>query len=358
MEMIFSNASILAYEEFEITRGYLVVEDGVITEIGEGKAPSKDATDLKRGYVIPSFTNAHVHLGDSIAQDIGAYEPIKKRVGKGGIKFEALEGNVVPGIKASVREMISSGTTAFCDFREGGIEGIREMKQCLREDQEAVVLGRPDGDDIAKVLKNCDGIGISSVRDYSEEELRRISKAVKNTGKILAVHAGEVEDDVEAALKLKPDFLVHLTNAGKNSLSLVFSSKVPVVLCPRANAMLGIGLPKLKEIFENTMIALGTDNVMVNSLNMFREMEFTFKVVRGISRDYKFDGKKILEGATINGRKILGLESNAIQEGNKADFLILRRRKYLYDPILAVLHRLEIQDIRGVVKGSRCIKRF
>jgi cytosine/adenosine deaminase-related metal-dependent hydrolase len=358
MKTVFTNALILVGEELEVTRGYLVVENGIITEIGEGKAPSKDYIDVKGGIVVPSFTNTHVHLGDSIAQDLGAYEPIKKRVGKDGIKFKVLKEDIIPGIKSSIKEMLSSGTTCFCDFREGGIEGIRKLKQCLRGDMEAVILGRPDGEDVTEVLKNCDGIGISSIKDYHEEDLRNISKAVRRAEKILAIHAGEVEDDIEGALSLKPSFLVHLTNASEESLELVFDSKVPVVLCPRANAMLGVGIPKLEEIFENALVSLGTDNVMVNSLNMLREMEFVFKAIRGLSRNHCFDGKTILKAATINGRKILGLKSNAVQEGNEADFLILRNRKYLYDPILAIIHRLEVGDIRALVKGSRCIRKF
>jgi cytosine/adenosine deaminase-related metal-dependent hydrolase len=356
--MIFNNAIILEGEEFEITRGYLVVEDGVITEIGEGKTPKKRAIDVKRGYVVPSFTNAHVHLGDGIAQDIGAYEPIEKRVGKESIKFKILKRNIIPGIKASLKEMISSGTTSFCDFREGGVEGIKKLKGCLTPLHEAVILGRPDGDPIQSVLNESNGIGISSISSYNETELKKISTAVKSSGKLLAIHAGEVRDDLEEALKLEPDFLVHLTNVNEESLELVFSKNLPVVLCPRANAMLGVGIPPIKEILSNTLAAFGTDNVMVNSLNMLREMEFAFKIIRGLSKDYRFNGERILKAATLNGRRVLGLEDNAIKEGAKADFLIFHNRKYIYDPIIAILHRFEIKDIRALVKGSKCIKRY
>lgn len=356
---VFSNATILCGEEFDVVKGYVVVENGVIKEIGEGRAPYRNATDTKRGIIFPAFTNAHVHLGDSIAQDLAAYEHIGRRVGRGGAKFEVLKKREVSkGIRCSLNEMFNLGTTTFCDFREGGMKGIKQLKSALLKNQDAVILGRPDGDDIEEVLKNCDGIGISSVADYSLRELKKISSAVKKSRKLLALHAAEVKDDVSEALRLKPDFLVHATNAGEESLQKIFDSKIPVVLCPRANAMLGVGMPRIKEIFENASVAFGTDNVMVNSLNMFREMEFAFKAARGLSRDYKFDARKILAAATLNGRKIVGLKSNAISEGSEANFIILRRRKYLYDPILAILHRFEASDIRSIVKGSLCIRRY
>ncbi len=357
--MKIKNATILAGDELEPVEGYLTVKDGKIQEIGSGGCPYKNAVDVKRGIVFPSFTNSHVHLMDSVAKDASAYERIDKRVGKGGVKFQILEEKrkgVPAAMRASLREMAAGGTAAFCDFREGGLSGVK-IKPCIKNGPTGIVLGRPDGGDISSVLNECDGIGISSVGDYASRELKDMCAVIRRKKKLLAVHAGEVKDDVKEALKLRPDFLVHLTNAGKDSLDEVYKRKTPVVICPRANAMLGVGLPNIKELFENTTVALGTDNVMVNSPDMFKEVEFTFKVARALSRDYEFDAKAVLKAATVNGREILGLEKNAIEEGNAADFVVIKRKKYLYDPMLAIVHRLVAGDIIGTVGGrSICIK--
>jgi cytosine/adenosine deaminase-related metal-dependent hydrolase len=357
--MIIKNATIIAGDELEPMEGYLKVGDGRIKEIGSGSCPSKNAIDAKKGIIFPSFTNAHVHLMDSVAHDAGVYEKIGKRVGKGGVKFQILEERkkeIPAGIKSSIKEMAAGGTGAYCDFREGGLAGVK-IRPKVKDGPKGIILGRPNGGDISSVLDRCDGIGISSPRDYSKNELKDIKNATRKNKKMLAVHAGEGKDDVAEALKLGPDFLVHLTNAGKASLEAVFKKRVPVVICPRANATLGVGLPKIKALLENTTVALGTDNVMINSTDMFREMEFTFKVARALSRDHRLDARDVLEAATVNGREILGLESNAILEGNPADFVIVKRKKYLYDPILAIIHRLVSGDIRGTVRGrSICIK--
>lgn len=349
--MKLKNATILYGEDFEIVRGYIIIENGEIKEIGEGY--TKGGIDIKGGVIFPSFTNAHIHLGDSIAQDYGTYLPIEERVGKKGIKFRILkhrETNI--GIKKSLREMFEQGTTTICDFRELGIKGIKQIREADIKIHDLVILSRPNGD-LKKIIKESNGIGISSFKDYSEEELWKIAKEVKKQGKLLAFHCSEVEDDVEEVLKFNPDFIVHLTNAKKESLERVFELEIPVVLCPRANAMLGVGIPKLKEIFENTLVALGTDNVMINSTNMFREMEFTFKLIRGMYRDYKFEAIEILKAATINGRKILGLSPNIIEEGREANLIVLKGKKYLYDPVVAIIHRFEVCDIRGVIKREK-----
>lgn len=359
--MKIKNATILVGGELEPVEGYLAVKDGKIQEVGSGSCPYKNAIDVKRGIVFPSFTNAHVHLMDSIAQDASAYEPIDKRVGKGGVKFHILEEKrkeIPAGMRASLREMVTNGTSAFCDFREGGLSGVK-IKPRIKDGPKGIVLGRPNGGDISSILDECDGIGISQVRDYSKKELKDICTATRKKKKILAVHTGELKDDVKEALKLKPDFLVHMTNARRDSLEKVFKKRIPVVICPRANAMLGVGLPKIKELLESATVAIGTDNVMVNSTDMFKEVEFTFKAARALSKDHKIDARTVLKAATVNGREILGLENNAIKEGNVADFVIVKRKKYLYDPVLAIVHRLDSGDIKGVVRGrSICIKTF
>ncbi|MFQ5815597.1 MAG: amidohydrolase family protein [Candidatus Hydrothermarchaeaceae archaeon] len=356
MRRVLKNAVILEGRELEPAKGYLVIEDGVIREIGSGRAPYKNALDLKGGIVSPAFINAHIHLGDSIAPDLGAYMPLLKRVGKGGLKYEALterEVKLKNAIKASLSEMFWSGTTCFCDFREGGSKGVRLLRSLVMH-HGAVILGRPDEDEKPEdVLRLADGIGISGMADYGEDELDAMAMAAKKGGKLLGVHAGELEDDVKRALELKPDFIVHATIASAESLEACAESRTPIVLCARANAMSAVGLPPMDEIFAKTMVAIGTDNVMVNSPNMLREVEFIFKTIRGVKKDHEFDAVEVLKAATFNGRRILGLEDNSLRPGNRADLIIFNRRKYIYDPILAVIHRYEAADIRGVVVGDK-----
>ena len=355
MKRIFGNAVILAGDELEPTHGYLVVEDGVIVEVGEGSPGRRSYIDLKRGIICPSFTNAHTHVGDACGRDAGAYKSISERVGKGGVKFELLrdEGKVKRGMASALEEMLTSGTLAFADFREGGARGVELLKSVAGASPvDATVLGRPDGDDPAEVLEQCHGFGISSVADYADKELLELRRLARRRGKLFAVHCAEVNDDTAEVLKLEPDFVVHLTNAGDAGIEEVFHRKIPAVLCPRANGSFAVGLPRIKEILEGTLVALGTDNSMANSLNMLREMEFAFKLARGMSRDYELDAREILKAATLNGRKLLKLESNAIEDGNLASFIIFRNNNYIYDPVLGIVHRFEISDIKGIVKGD------
>jgi len=359
MKQVFKNAVILEGEELEPIEGYLVIEDGIITEVGSGDIQDKDAFDEKGGIIVPAFTNAHVHLSDSVAQDLGAYEPLLKRIGKGGLKFKAIEEKkteLKEAIGSSLDKMLWSGTTSFCDFREGGSRGVNLLRATVK-DQKAVILGRPKGEKTEDVLNISEGLGISGMADYSEDELKAMADAVKNRGKLLGIHAGELEDDIERALELEPDFIVHATNASPEALEACAESKTPIVLCARANAMTGVGLPPLEDIFSKTTVALGTDNVMINSPNMLREMEFVYKLARGMKKDHTFEASHVLKAATINGRRILGLDDNSIKAGNRANFIIFGGRKYIYDPQVAVIHRYEASDLRGIVIGNNFFRR-
>jgi cytosine/adenosine deaminase-related metal-dependent hydrolase len=344
MKRVFDNAIVLYGEELEEIRGYVVVKDGIIDEVGKGSYFG-EKEDVKGGIISPSFTNTHVHLGDSAGMDLEAYLPIAERVGKKGVKYEAHKrSDAKEAVAAALSSMKKSGTTAFCDFREGGLEGIELIRSV--QNMAARILGRPLGDE--DVFEFCDGLGISSITDYTNEKLERMLQNRK--GKLVGIHAGEARDDVLEALEINPDFVVHLTNAGKVGLGEVFERKIPIVLCPRANASFGVGIADLKSIFNSdNLVALGTDNVMANSPDLLRESEFIWKLYRGLYKDHSFDAKMVLKAATINGRKILGLPNNTIKEGKQADFIVTRPVNFAEDPILALVHRIAANEINEVV---------
>jgi cytosine/adenosine deaminase-related metal-dependent hydrolase len=63
-------------DEFEEMAGYVVIEDGKLKEIGEGQIES-----AVEGVIIPSFVNAHTHIGDSVAKEPD-FMPLENLVGR------------------------------------------------------------------------------------------------------------------------------------------------------------------------------------------------------------------------------------------------------------------------------------
>lgn len=68
--------------------------------------------------------------------------------------------------------------------------------------------------------------------------------------------------------------------------------------------MLSTGIPPIAKIHKNVNLLLGTDNIMFNAPDMFREMEYTLKVTRALKGGY-FHPREVLKMATTNIHRFL-----------------------------------------------------
>ncbi|GAA0454975.1 amidohydrolase family protein [Halococcus dombrowskii] len=330
--------TILRGHEFEPIEGRIVVEDGRIEAIEE------TTTDVDR-IVSPAFVNAHTHIGDSIAKEAGGGLNLDELVAPpDGLKHrllrEASHEELVAAMERTIQFMHDGGTAAFCEFREGGVDGVRAIEDALTDvPVDATVLGR---ESIA-AMDASDGFGASGARDADFADER---EATREAGKLFGIHAGERDaDDIDAAFALDPDFLVHMVYAQSDHLDRLDEEGWPVVVCPRSNLVTGVGLPPIAELAEHTTVALGTDNAMLNSASMFREMEFTAKLT-------DLSANEILRMATINGAELLDMDV-AIETGNTARLCVLDGDSHnlagARDPVRAVVRRAGVGDVERVV---------
>ncbi|WP_336337899.1 amidohydrolase family protein [Haloarcula brevis] len=331
--------TILTGRSFEAVEGRVVVEDGEIAAIEETAVDSDDI-------VVPSFVNAHTHIGDSIAKEAGEGLSLTELVAPpDGLKHrllrEADRDELVAAMARSLSFMERSGTGAFVEFREGGVAGVEAIRDALSDSLlESVILGRETTD----AMELADGFGASGANDSEFGAERR---ATSEAGKLFGIHAGEVDSsDINPALDLEPDFLVHMVHAEPLHLQRVADSEIPVVVCPRSNIVTDVGRPPVEELAERTTVALGTDNVMLNSPSMFREMEFTAKL-------YDLSAREVLRMATVNGAEIAGLGGGLVEPGYPARLLVLDgdsdNLSGARNPVRAVVRRAGTADVRRVV---------
>ncbi len=334
--------TILRGRSFEPIEGRVVVEDGTIAAIEESPARTDDI-------VLPAFVNAHTHVGDSIAKEAGEGQSLAELVAPpDGLKHRLLAGadreELVAAMERSLRFMQAGGTAACIEFREGGVEGIEAFEAASEGiDIETVVLGRES----VAAMERADGFGASGAAD---DEFGRERRATAEAGKLFGIHAGEAgPGDINLALDLDPDFLVHMVHAEELHLARVADSDTPVVVCPRSNLTTGAGLPPVRELLDHTTVALGTDNVMLNSPSMFREMEFAAKLADVSARE-------VLAMATVNGAEIAGLNCGLLAEGRDARLLVLDgdsdNLAGAQSPVRAVVRRAGIHDISEVMVPS------
>ncbi|MFP4625393.1 MAG: amidohydrolase family protein [Natronomonas sp.] len=333
------SGTILAGASYEPVEGRLVIDDGRIQAVEE---TSTDSTDI----LLPAFVNAHTHVGDSIAKEAGRGLDLDELVAPpDGLKHrllrEATPEETVDAIRRTLRFMHEGGTTAFLDFREGGVEGVRTLQAAAQGVAiEPILYGRSD----PEVLEIADGYGASGSRD---DDFSAERAAAENAGKPFAIHAGERDaDDIQGAFELDPDFLVHMVYADTVHLEWLEETATPVVVCPRSNLVTGVGMPPIKNLLECTTVGLGTDNVMLNSPSMFREMEFVSKLCDVSAPD-------VLRMATSAGAKIAGLDSGMIEPGRDARLLVLDGDSdnlcNARDPVRAVVRRAGVDDVKRVI---------
>ncbi len=400
MATLIEDVSLIHGEELRvINNGYVQIDDGKIALAGEGKPPnsSQHSERILNGkglLAIPGLIDAHTHLADSVAKDMGIGSSLDQLVHPiHGLKTmllrEASEAQVCEAIAATARNMLASGITTFADFREGGLTGVQLAQKALRGNRlHALILGRPNYHfdralvvdesrplnpesirELQETIEICSGLGISGANEYTSKSMKQISELAKRKGKLLGVHASESAEsrrfslekfsrsEMERALNyLTPDFLVHLTNSTPEELQMVSKSHIPVVCCPRANSILGLGFPPIPELLEaGVTVALGTDNVMLNTPDMFREMDYTSRTLRANRLNAgAISSREILKMATANAAKVLGLDSEvgSIEEGKRADmaFLDLNGTNLCFsrDLIGSVVHRARPEDVKCV----------
>ncbi|MBM3911093.1 MAG: amidohydrolase family protein [Thaumarchaeota archaeon] len=392
--MLLKNASILYGKDLQyIENTDIRISGQVLKKIKQNLASSKgeEKLDCQELVIIPGFVNAHTHIGDSIAKDVSLESTAEARIHPiHGIKSKILK-NTKPShlatfMKNSCLSMIKNGITTFVDFREGGLEGVLLLKKTISTlPIRSIILGRVEyyqkqkeitqnipftkskQKELNAILQQCDGIGVSGANEYSDSVLKYYS----GTKKIRAIHSSETKQsctlskkitkksETQRCLLLKPHFLIHMTHASKKDLFLAARKTGGIVVCPRANAALAEGIPDIELMIKTgNTIAIGTDNVMINSPDMFREMDYLWKVSMAIHKK-RIDAKQILKMATSNAGNILHKKIGSIKEEYLADCIFLDKHAVDLEPMhnsyASIVHRASESAIKAVMIGGKIV---
>jgi len=325
------SGQVLVGEDLEIQPADLIIHNGVITGI-------EDNPRAPRSWICPAFFNSHTHLGDTIAMDCGVTGDLEALVTPpNGLKHrllaQASPRDLTEAMRLSIHGMIGRGVAGCMDFREGGKDGVHALQEASAGlPFRASAFGREGGE------FEGDGLGISSVRDVPDAEHQVM--AARQKGKKIAFHAGERDaNDVDAALSFDPDIIVHATHATKRQLRECADRRIPIVVCPRSNWMLGVTssarrppLALMQDL--GCTILLGTDNVMFVSPDLLSEMSF-------VSFVYKLDPALIVRAAIL-GSGITG-PSFFIKTGARANLFAVdpdkSALKFSCNPVASIAKR-------------------
>lgn len=306
-----------------LIEGYVCLEDGIITEISEGKSPEKP---LAEGFVIPPMVNGHTHCADGgldIPEGIG----LEELVGPGGIKHRYLTETSPETLAKNIKKYsdlsYSNGIGTFIDFREGGVNGSKMLRETVPG---SFILGRPtakefDPREIDEILKYADGIALSSIADIPRSYSEAVADHTHRRGRMFAIHASEKRrEDIDAIMSLSPSFVVHMASSERSDLLRCADEGVPIVVCPRSNRFFGLKPPVAMMEESNNLTILGTDNAMICSPDLRAEAKEYLSLLLA----QKGIGQGLLDTMVSNGRKLLyDVKGIGLQPGNKADVTVL-----------------------------------
>lgn len=360
--------------------------------------PQLDAGAL---VIIPGLINGHTHIGDSALPDGATGLTLEQAFFRpDGYKYRELAKlspeTHRPHVEAHLRYLARTGTVCHVDFREQGAAGAELLRAASEATGvQSIILNQfntPPFDaaaleanniplppsareELQAMLAVADGFSESTMNDLTDAAWKEVRDLTRTSGKLRAIHCLENAGYRDLSLRrtgrgdlaraidlLDPHLIIHLTDAHADEIQLLAKSGKTAVLNPRANASLGLGLPPVASLLEaGVNLLLGTDNVMLNSPNLFAELDFTLKVARSQAGEPTFpDPTAILRMATSNACNALrGDIHGSLSIGLPASFVVLnfnqphlRATRHL---VASIVGRVTPDDVLATYRQGRPI---
>jgi formimidoylglutamate deiminase len=355
-------------ERFE--RGVQVaVEEGLIQDVG---ALGGEAQRLERQALLPGFISAHSHAfqralrgrGETFPQGAGSFWSWREAMY--GLVQQLDEQRFYDAVHATFAEMLAAGITTVGEFHylhhspQGRDHAFDEV--VLRAAKDAgirIVLlltyyktggidrplsaaqqrfATPSLDDFWRQADRLGsaslGVAAHSIRGVPPDDLAPLYEEARRRGLVMHMHVEEQRREIEecrAAYGATPLHLintrlpscegftaVHATHSEPEEMQRFLDRGGMVCITPLTEANLGDGIPDLSALRHPS---LGTDsNARISMLEEMRWLEYAQRLeseTRGVFRG----ALPLLEAATINGARSLGVNAGEIRKGRLADFV-------------------------------------
>jgi cytosine/adenosine deaminase-related metal-dependent hydrolase len=352
-----------------IENGRIRYEDGVIVEIGAGRAE----THYADAAIVPGFVNAHSHLEYAVYAGFGDGLPFGPWIFTHIQRKDMLEYEHMLAIaRSGALESLRSGIATTADYSYSGAAAVAAEDVGLR----AIVYLEVFGSDIGRASERYEQsraravetdrvrVGISPHAPYSTSlevyewclslgvpvGTHLAESAAENewlehgTGVWQSLPAPPVAPNGKRAVGtlepvLGPDLLcAHCVEVKADEIELLAERRVPVAHCPRSNALLGCGIAPLGELrAAGVQVGLGTDSpASAPNFDMFEEMRTAIYAAR--ARERRADALSASEAlalATIEAARALRMEDQVgtLALGKRADLAVVSLADSPYHPV-------------------------
>lgn len=391
--MLIKNATILTQNaERRIIKGDIRLDDGLVAEIG--KVEGKADIDASGMIAIPGLVNAHTHVAMTLLRGYGEGMPLHRWLEE---KIWPAERKQTPDdVKAASQlafcEMIRCGTTSFAEMcihdakpifdsaQKAGLRGIIARA--------AIDFNDPSADALGPILPNLDygsgmlgpSVGAHAPYTCSRELLVKSKELAREKKLKYQIHVSETRKEVFDVLDGTGSYPVeYLDSIGlmdgdsifvhggwltKREMALAGKKKISLASCPLSSLKLATGgIAQLTELdAAGVNVCLGTDSAASNnSLNMFETMKMASLLQK--HHYWKADilpEQKILDFATVNGARALGINAGSIEVGRAADIVLLERGPNMSpgnDLAADLVYSAGPQNVRDVIVAGKLLMR-
>lgn len=401
-----------------LVTGSRIAAAGKTSTLTSNLPPNITTTSLKGRILLPGLINTHSHLAQSLlrglAEDLPLHSWLCDAIWPLEANYDADDGYIAA--RLTIAEMLKSGTTCFLESMLTHRSGFENVVRAVGESGIRACLGK-----LVKFEESNRELNIKDPRDRDANSMSvesmtaghakyhgsfndrlhvwaaagtprgsplsshlGIGEACREHDIGLTMHCAEAPKDLtiyrdmysctpmqfceQAKLTGKKTVLAHMVHLDlETDLPILKATSTTVAHNPNSNLKLASGIAKVPEMLDaGVNVSLGTDGAPCgNTYDMFREMHLAGILHKGANLDAKLVGAEtVLEMATINGARALGLEKDvgSLEVGKKADFVVVSP-KGLYsapwdeeqvlsggvDPMTTVVYSCTSADVEMVV---------
>jgi len=362
--------------------GAVVVKEDRILDVGPtdsiaGKYNADREIDARKKAILPGLVSLHFH-SDNFSRGVGEHMGLEEWLDK--LYYPMLQAmtreDAYSASMLAYAEAIKSGSTTVNDMYRHIVScadaaeriGIRavlsseaadliEGQETIADNEKAVIAKNGAANGRIRVWFGAEWVPVCSPEFF--ERTRELANKYK-TG--IHVHLNESFGEVELCKKKFGQRPVeHVYNLGllgrdvvaahcvwlsDKEIQILAKTSTQIAHCPVSNAKLGNGVARIPDMIASGLnIGLGPDDAPCNNnVDMFEVMKYASLFQKAEKLDASvMPSSRVLEMATINGARALGLEHElgSIEAGKKADLIAVD----LDTPRLTPVHFGEYSNI-------------
>ncbi|MBK9315911.1 MAG: 5'-deoxyadenosine deaminase [Acidobacteria bacterium] len=420
-KLIIKNGTIITLDsENRIIDGDVVIEDGVITQVGERidypdavestteETEEPEKIDATGRIILPGFVQTHIHLCQTLfrgsADDMALIDWLKKRIWP--MEAAHTPESIYASARLGIAEIIRGGTTTALTMESVNHTG--EVFRAVDESGFRAIVGKcmmDKGNDVPKGLREKTDSSIAESIRLAEEWhgrdddrirygfaprfavsctrglLEQVAHLSVKHELMVHTHASENLDEIRMVFKAtgkrnieylhdvgltgNRSVFAHCIHLDDYEMELMHKTGTHVSHCPSSNLKLASGIARVSEMLERGIsVSFGADGAPCNNrLDMFTEMRTAALLQKVLKGSRTLPAWRALRMATIDGANALGLANiiGSIEPGKKADLQLLNL-DHLHtsphpNPVSAIVYAADRTNIETVIVNGRTLMR-